>query len=88
MISLAASHRTEKTLCGIPAKRALVNYEVCHRAGPPHWMIVAFDIVACPCGISDAILIPDDGNLEPLACFEEIFGEGGMSAADKIKEVK
>jgi hypothetical protein len=51
-------------------------------------MIVAFDIVACPCGISDAILIPDDGNLEPLACFEEIFGEGGMSAADKIKEVK
>jgi hypothetical protein len=51
-------------------------------------MIVAFDIVARPCRISDAILIPDDGNLEPLASLQEIFGEGGGSAADEIKEVK
>ena len=51
-------------------------------------MILAFDIVARPCRVSDAILIPDHGNLEPLASLQEIFGEGGVSAADKIQEVK
>ena len=79
---------TQKTLRGIPAKCALINNKVRHRAKPAHRTIIAFDILARPCGIGDAILVPDDRNLVPLASFQEIFGEGGMSAADKIQEVK
>ena len=79
---------TQKTLRGIPAKCALINNKVRHRAKPAHRTIIAFEILARPCGIGDAILVQDDRNLMPLASFQEIFGEGGMSAADKIQEVE
>ena len=51
-------------------------------------MIIAFDVRARPCRVGDAILVPDKGKLKPLASLQEIFGEGWVSAANKIKEVK
>ena len=48
----------------------------------------AFDLLAGPRRIGDSILVPDDGNSKPFASLQEIFGEGRVSAADKIKKVK
>jgi hypothetical protein len=79
---------TQKPLCGITTKCALINDKVRHRAKPPHGTIIAFDLLAGPRRIGDSILIPDHGNSKPFASLQEIFGEGRVSAADKIKKVK